>query len=166
MFAFLLLINTNSFGQKLDERRLNLYKPGKTKVVPFRVGDELTFQMKGFEHFYNLRITDLRGDSIIFGDGVVRLDQIAAVKVQRGGYANYVSKTLYVFGASWLLWTGVDDVMGNDPSWIRAGIIAGTAGALGLVAQLLSRPKIYKIDDKRFLRILLPNAPLKVKPDA
>ena len=135
--SFLLVINTVSFAQKLDERRLNLYKPGKTKVIPFRVGDELTFQMKDFDHFYNLRITDLKGDSIIFGDGVVRLHQIAAVKVEQGGFANYAAGTLYVFGASWLVWTGVDDLMGNSPSWIRAGIIAGTAGTLGLIAQLI-----------------------------
>jgi hypothetical protein len=154
--SFLLLINTFSFSQKLDERRLNLYKPGKTKVISFQVGDELTFQMNNFDHFYSLTITDLRGDSIIFGDGVVRLYQIAAIKVKQGGFGNYAAGTLYVFGASWLVWTGVDDLMGNSPSWIRAGAIAGTAGALGLIAQLLSRPKKYKIDDKRFLKILIP----------
>lgn len=155
-FAFLLM-NTNLSSQKLDERRLNLYKPGKTKVIPFRVGEELTFQMKDFDYFYNLTITDLKGDSIIFGDGVVRLHQIAAVKVDnQNGFATYAAGTLYVFGASWLVWTGVDDLMGNDPSWIRAAAIAGTAGVLGLVAQLIARPKTYKIDDKRFLKILLP----------
>jgi len=154
--SFFFLFQSSGFAQKLDDRKLNLYKPGKTKYLTFRVGDEITFQMKGFENFYDLKITDLKGDSIIFGDGVVRLHQIAAIKIDKEGFGTYAAGTLYVFGASWLVWTGVDDLMGNDPSWIRAGVIAGTAGALGLIAQLLSRPKVYKIDDKRYLRILIP----------
>ncbi len=155
-FSFLLLFQSHSLAQGLDERKLNLYKPGKNKIITFQVGDEISFKTKDFDNFYDLRITDLKGDSILFGDGVIKLDQIAAVKVNKEGFGKYAAGSLYVFGASWLVWTGVDDLMGNDPSWIRAGMIAGTAGALGLIAQLLSRPKTYKINEKRYLRILIP----------
>jgi hypothetical protein len=141
-------------AQKLDDRKLNLYKPGKTKVLSFRVGSELTFQMKDFDHFYTFRITDLKGDSILFDNNVVRLKDIEAIKYPRAG-GRFASK-LYLFGGAWLLFTGVDDVMGNDPSWVRAAIIAGTAVSLGVILQVATRPKTYVLDEHKYLRILIP----------
>lgn len=161
-FVFTLFITFFLFqiatAQRLDDRKLNLYKPGKTKVLSYRVGDALTFQMKDFDHFYTFKITDLRGDSILFDNNVVRLKDIEAIKYPRAGanFAQTSAASLYVFGGSWLLYTGVDDVMGNDPSWIRAGIIAATAVSLGAILHLSSRPKTYVLDDNKYLRILIP----------
>lgn len=156
-FVFSFLAHT-AFSQKLDERRLNLYKPGATKVLPYAVGDMFTFKMKDFDHYYTFEITDLRNDSIMFENRVVRLHQIESVKYPRHieGAAKGAATSLYLFGGSWLVWTGVDDVMGNDPSWIRAGVIAATAGALGFIAQQFTRPKTYVLDDDHYLRILTP----------
>ncbi|MFK7950657.1 MAG: hypothetical protein AB8G11_23935 [Saprospiraceae bacterium] len=155
IFSFL---SQSAFTQKLDERRLNLYKPGVTKILPYKVGDTFTFKMKDFEHYYSFKITDLRNDSIMFDNRVVRLHQIASIKYPRSSenFAKSAARSLYVFGGSWLFYTGVDDVMGNDPSWIRAGVIAATAGALGFIVQQFTRPKTYVLDDDRYLRILTP----------
>lgn len=145
-------------AQKLDERRLNLYKPGMTKVLPYTVGDEFTFKMKDFDRYYTFQITDLRNDSILFDNHIVRLHQIESVKYPRNleGVAKSAATSLYVFGGSWLVYTGVDDVMGNDPSWLRASIIAATAGALGFIAQQFTRQKTYVLDEDYYLRILTP----------
>jgi len=157
LFIFTFLASA-AFSQKLDERRLNLYKPGTTKVLPYKVGDEITFKMKDFDHYYTFEITDLRNDSIMFDNRVVRLHQIASVKYPRKteNAAQNIAGSLYVFGGSWLVYTGVDDVMGNDPSWIRAGVIALTAGTLGFIAQQFTRPKTYVLDEDHYLRILTP----------
>ena len=148
----------SAFAQKLDDRKLNLYKPGMTKVLPYYVGNEITFKMKDFDHYYTFEITDLRNDSIMFDNRVVRLHQIESVKYPRSGenFAKSAAGSLYVFGGSWLLYTGVDDVMGNDPSWLDAGLVAATAGALGFIAQQFARPKTYNLDDDHYLRILVP----------
>jgi hypothetical protein len=158
IFGLLLAIGySEATAQRLDDRRLNLYAP-RGKVLPFKVGNEITFQMKDFEHFYTLQITNLRGDSIIFGDGVVRLHQIEAVKYPRrgAGTRRSLAGMLYIFSGSWLFYTGIDDVMGNAPSWSRASVIAGTAGTLGLALQLSTRPKTYYLDDKNFMKIIIP----------
>lgn len=148
----------NIFAQKLDERRLNLYKPGMTNVLPYKVGDEFTFKMKDFDHYYTFEITDLRNDSIMFDSRVVRLHQIESVKYPRAaeGFVKSASVSLYTFGGSWLAFTAVDDVMGNDPSWIRAGIIAATSATLGVVIRVFARPKTYVLDDDYYLMILTP----------
>lgn len=150
-------IAITAFTQKLDERRLNLYKPGG-KILPFKVGDEMTFKMKDFDHFYTFEITDLKNDSIVFDNHIVRLHQIQAVKYPRvaEGFARSASVSLYTFGASWLAFTGVDDAMGNDPSWIRAGMIAATSATLGVLVRVFARPKTYALDEDVYLRILVP----------
>jgi hypothetical protein len=144
-------------AQRFDQRKLNLYKPG-AKVITFQVGNDMTFQLKGIDRFHTFQITDLQGDSIFFDNHIVRLKEIQAVKYARSGgnSAQTAAASLYIFGSSWLLYTGVDDVMGNDPSWIRAGIIAATAGALGGILHLFSRPKTYVLDNDKYLRILIP----------
>lgn len=157
VFAALFLFQIAT-AQKLDDRKLNLYKPGKNKVISYRVGSDLTFQLKDFDHFYTFKITDLKGDSICFDNNVIRLKDIEAIKCPRANanFARTTAASLYVFGGSWLLYTGVDDVMGNDPSWLRAGVIAATAASLGGILQLASRPKTYILDDDKYLRILIP----------
>jgi hypothetical protein len=151
MTLFLCQIAT---AQKLDERKLNLYKPGRTKVLSYRVGNDLTFRMKNSEDFYTFRITDLQGNSIFFGDNVIQLKDIEAIKYPRRGGG--LAGKLYLFGGAWLVFTGVDDLMGNNPSWLRAGIIAATAASLGAIIQLVTRPKTYVLDEVKYLRILIP----------
>jgi hypothetical protein len=141
-------------AQKLDERKLNLYKPGRTKVLTYQVGNDLTFRMKNSDDFYTFKITNLQGNSIFFGDNIIQLKDIEAIKYPRRGGG--IASKLYLFSGAWLMFTGVDDLMGNNPSWVRAGIISATAASLGLILQLVTRPKTYVLNENKYLRILIP----------
>lgn len=144
-------------AQKFDDRRLNLYIPG-AKVLPYKVGDMFTFKMKDFDHYYNFQITDLRNDSILFDNRVVRLHQIESVKYPRSSenFARNAANSLYIFGGSWPIYTGVDNAFGNNPNWISAGIVAATSGVLGFIISRFARPKTYVLDEDYYLKILIP----------
>ncbi len=159
LIIFLLLsVFQNLKAQSLDERRLNLYKPGKVKVLPYRVGDDLTFKMKDFDHYYTLEIIDLRNDSIVFTNGVVRLYQIETVQYPRNStaFAANSAGSLYVFGGSWLVYTGIDELFGGQPNWTGAAIVAGTSGVLGFLISRLARPKTFKLNERFYLKIITP----------
>ena len=80
MILFLLLsLNTKSFGQKF----LQIEKYGKTKVIKFYVGDELTYQIKGDKKtWYEGTINDLIVDEnlIVFENRVVKMKDITAIR--------------------------------------------------------------------------------------
>lgn len=145
-------------AQTLDDKKLNLYKPGNTKILPYKIGDEITFKMKDFENYYDLKILDLRSDSIIFGGGVVRLEQIEAIKYPRAfaPIAKKAAGSLFVFGASWPVYTAIDKAYGGESTWAGAGIVAVTSGALGFLFTRFTRPKKIVLDEDHYLRILIP----------
>lgn len=149
------------------QKTLNLYKPGRFKVIQFKIGDMLQFKMKGDDYYYTLPIQDLIGDKIIFPTGEISIHSISAIKhIRNKGLAHFLQntgKSLYVFAGSWMFYTGVDVLYGGNPLTWAVAIVSGTAVALGWVLTKLSGAKVYKLNDKRFLKILEPDKNNKEK---
>ena len=157
LLAFLLTASSHA------QKTLNLYKSGRFKVIQFKVGDVLQFRMKNDDVFYKLPIKDLKGDKIIFPTGAVHIHSIAAIRCNRNKslarFLNSTGQSLYVFAGSWIFFTGVDVLYGGNPLTWTVATVSGTAVALGWILVKLSKPKTYKLNEKRFLKILEPDEP-------
>lgn len=140
-------------------KTLNLYKPGKVKVIKFKVGDVLIFKLKGEKWYHTLPIRDLKGDKVVFDASAIDIKDIDAIKVGRD--ANEFMKTLeyslYTFGVSWLFYSGVDYAMTNDTDAATTIIVPATAGVLGLLIRWISQPKRHKLGNRKWLKIMEPD---------
>ena len=148
----LLLAVVHADAQKV----LKLYKGGTKQALEYRVGEDITFKLYNDDYFYTFPIKDLVAGNILFENGLIKLEQIEVVRTH-SGLGNILSGMLYTFGASWVLFSGVDVLYGDgDLGEVAktAGIVTGTSFLSGFLFKKLLTKKDYKLKGRKFLRIV------------
>lgn len=138
-------------GQKL----LLLEQANVVKPVKLGIGDRLVFKLQGEEdYWYQRTITDIlpEGNSLMLDHQLVRLEDIAALKISRKGYVRLVGSALVTFGVS----MGVAitaAVLYRDFDYNFPALIGAGAGSF-LAGSYLLTPRKIKMGKKFRLRII------------
>jgi len=132
-------------------------KRGKVKTKKYYLGEEITFQLKGSSDWYTDVMIDIKVEEeiIVFSERFIKVGDIKTIKSYKNArFANYTEKSLYSFGAGWLLFSLggalVTDEPLNDLTW---KVPAASAG-LGYLIKKLFYSRKYRIGKKRKLRLL------------
>ncbi len=153
-FIFTLLIIGIFSSQGFSQVFLSLDTFGKKKVMKFYIGDVLTFRLHDDDHFYSLPIQALEPGLIIFPTGEVPIESIDAIKIQKRYIGTKtIAYKLMIFGGSWLGFSVVDAVSEGRYKTSDA-FVGGTAIGLGLLIKLLFTKKIFKVSEKRQLKVI------------
>ncbi len=139
------------------QKVLQMEKRGKVETKKYFLGEELTFQLKGGSDWYTDVMIDIKVEDeiIVFSERFVKVGDIKTIKSYKNArFANRMEKSLYSFGAAWLLFslggTLVSDEPLNDLTW---KVPVASAG-LGFLIKKLFYSRKYKIGKKRRLRLL------------
>lgn len=149
LFFFLVL---PAHGQKV----LQMEKRGKVKTKKYYLGEELTFKLKGGTDWYTDVMMDIKVEEeiIVFSERFVKVGDIKTIKSYKNArFANRTEKSLYSFGAAWLLFSLGGTLAGeplNDLTWK----VPTSSVALGFLIKKLFYTRKYKIGKKRRLRVL------------
>lgn len=142
------------------QKVLKIYD-GSRVMVEYRVGDELHFKLKGDDVFYAFEIRDLdhASQTLRLELGIIKIADIVAVKsYENYGVANGLEKTLYTFGAGWVLFSGVDAIVSPDEarSTLRtAAIVAASSFLGGFLIKKTWATRIYRLDtDEYFMQVI------------
>jgi hypothetical protein len=154
-FTFFILL-TLGFQNIYAQKILKIYR-GSSKAIEYRIGDELHFKLKGEKQFYAFKIKDLDFEkkTILFGTGAVSLKDIVAIE-DYGNYriASSIESKLYVFGAGWLFFSGVDMIRDSENArevGIRAAIVAGFSFVAGYLIKKFWAIQTFRFDTDEYL---------------
>ena len=83
-------------------------KRGKIETKKYYLGEELTFQLKGGSDWYTDVMIEIKVEEgiIIFSERFLKVEDIKTIKSYKNAqFANRMEKSLYSFGAAWLLFS-------------------------------------------------------------
>lgn len=138
------------------QKVLQMEKRGKVKTKKYYLGEELTFKLKGDKDWYTDVMIDIKVEEeiIVFSERFVKVSDIKTIKSYKNArFANRTEKSLYSFGAAWLLFSLGGTLVGeplNDLTW---KVPAASVG-LGFLIKKLFYTRKYRIGKKRRLRVL------------
>jgi hypothetical protein len=138
------------------QKVLQMEKRGDVKTKKHYLGEELTFQLKGGSDWYTDVMIDIKveEDIIVFSERFVKVGDIKTIKTYKNArFANRMEKSLYSFGAAWLLFSLGGALAGeplNDLAW---QVPAASAG-LGFLIKKIFYTRKYRIGKRRRLRAL------------
>lgn len=152
LLLFIIVTALPSQAQKV----LQMEKRGKVKTKKYYLGEELTFQLKGGSDWYTDVMIDIKVEEqiIVFSERYVKVEDIKTIKSYKNArFASRTEKTLYSFGAAWLLFSLGGTLAGeplNDLTWK----VPATSAGLGFLIKKLFYTRKYRIGKKRRLRVL------------
>lgn len=152
LFLFIMAISIPVQAQKV----LQMEKRGKVKTKKYYLGEELTFQLKGGSDWYTDVMIDIKVEEqiIVFSERYVKVEDIKTIKSYKNArFINRAEKSLYSFGAAWLLFSLGGTLAGeplNDLTWK----VPATSVGLGFLLKKLFYTRKYRIGKKRRLRVL------------
>lgn len=138
------------------QKVLQMEKKGKIKTKKYYLGEELTFQLKGGSDWYTDVMMDIKVEKeiIVFSERFVKVSDIKTIKSYKNArFANTTEKSLYSFGAAWLLISlggTLDGGTLNDLTWK----VPATSVGLGFLIKKLFYTRKYRIGKYRRLRAL------------
>lgn len=146
---------TSGIAQKM----LLVEKYGSPHSRKFFPGDEIAFQLTGEKEWRRATITDLiPKDSIIVFDRLyMKTANITAIKrFQHRNWSSKVGNQLYVFGATWTIFTAIDELASPNHAadWQAAAWVTGSSLISGYLLKTIFKSKVYPLGKKRRLRIL------------
>lgn len=145
---FLLLFSLEVLGQKY----LLMDKIGGKQRREYYPGEELTFRLKGENHYNTVTIKDLQDSLIILDEGVININEIHTIKRNRRS----LTPKLRVAGVGLILIDQINSVVvSGEPFVLSSGVlIAG--GSLVAISYIidLSRKRKFKIRGNRRLKII------------
>lgn len=103
-----LFVLTGCFSAAYSQKMLLLEQRGKLKNTRFYIGQMLHFRLKGSEpYWYKRTITDIpgTGNTVVLGDQLVQVEDIAAIKMARKGRWKRFSAHMILFGSQLALAT-------------------------------------------------------------
>lgn len=147
-------LSWNGYGQKF----LQIEKYGKTKVVKFYIGDELTYQINGDKKtWYHGTINDLLVDEnmIVFENKVVNMKDISAIRTFKNArLSRTLSIQLYAFGLAFGGMSAIAALVGWWEITAFTVVVVGSALVLGLLIRHIFKWKTYKMGKRNWLRML------------
>lgn len=138
------------------QKVLQMEQRGKVKTKKHYLGEELTFQLEGGSTWYTDVMIDIKVEEeiIVFSERFVKVGDIKTIKSYKNAhFANRTEKSLYSFGAAWLLFSLGGTLAGeplNDLAW---KVPAASAG-LGFLIKKIFYTRKYRIGKRRRLRAL------------
>lgn len=152
LLGLILCLGISNFllGQKV----LQLERFGSAKVKKYYIGEDLNYQLVGDKTWYQGTIQDLIVDEgiILFEDRYIKVEDIKTLR-KRQRWSKNIGNQLYIFGASWLVFSAAGTIVGWELRWDTA-IISGSAIATGWLIKNIFKYKKYKLGKKRRLRLL------------
>ncbi|MEM1326972.1 MAG: hypothetical protein AAGI23_13505 [Bacteroidota bacterium] len=156
VFCFLILL-PNISAQKV----LQLEKRNSAKTDKIPLGSQLIYQVKGDDIWYEATIEDIKPEDgyLVLHNRLLNVNDITAIKTyENRGWSSALSKKLYQFSASWILFGLADYFIFNLSPYrvtlpfllIPAGVASGSAWLIKKVFD----EKVYKIGRKFRLRLL------------
>ncbi len=125
----------------------------------YRIEQTIRFQLKGDDSkgWYAKIIRDFNFDNnaIVFQDGEVPLADIALIQSDKKSFFGR-------FVPGFLMFSGINSILSSLTLWIindfefpRVAIISGLAStAVGFILRLVTKKKIYHINDSQILRLI------------
>jgi len=159
-FLLFLILFMSTFLSKVHAQIfVQLEKSGTTKVTKFSIGDELTFRLKGDKKYWRTEaIEDIIPEEslIVFTNGMVKVGDIDALRDFSGNrWSNSVKYNLWIFGASWAVFSLLDAGVRNSSEFRRdAWAVPAASFVLGWVIRQIFKKKTYQLGKKRWLRLL------------
>ncbi len=123
----------------------------------FYPGDELTFRLKGEEHFNTMVITQLQDSLIIFNGAVVNTREIGSIRVdRRSNGIKGASRTARKAGVGLFLIDQFNSlVITREPIRIQKEVLIVSSSLVALSYLIhLTQKKKFKIGGNRRLRII------------
>ena len=145
-----------SFLPAQAQKILQMEKKGKVKTKKHYLGEEITFQLKGGSDWYTDVMIDIKVKEkiIVFSERFVKVGDIKSIKSYKNArFVNRTEKSLYSFGAAWLLFSLGGTLAGeplNDLTWK----VPATSAGLGFLIKRLFYTRKYRIGKRRKLRVL------------
>lgn len=152
----LLFLFAFSISPTQAQKVLQIEKRGKVKTKKINVGEELTYRLKGSSEWNTEVITDIKVEEglLVFSNQFVKVSDIRTIKSYKTArMANNAEKSLYSFGAAWLLFSLGGTLAGeplNDLTWQ----VPVSSALLGFTIKKLFSTRKYRIGKRRRLRLL------------
>ena len=135
---------------------LNLEFPNKAETIKYRAGHVIHFKHASFpDSWRKEKIVTIVPDKslLVLENDILHLDQIIAIR-QYNPWANYLSKSLYIFSSQWVIIGGIATLfLDYDPSIKDLIIPVATAGIAWIVQKLFYKTN-FKIGKNCRLRII------------
>ncbi len=152
LFHILLLVAVCSTCYS-QEDLLMLQKRNRHKNAYYKVGDEISFRVKGSKSRMTSQIVGFRDSTILFSDYEVDLNQISSIYIddKTKWWLRYkIEQLFFLAGSAYLL----VDILNNKQLSKETAIIGGTSIGIGLLARLIIGNRI-KLKGRTRLRIII-----------
>jgi len=138
---------------------MQIEKRGGKISSTYRMEQTIRFQLKGEDSkgWYSKIIRDFNFEtnSLVFQDGEVPLKEIAFIQSDKKGFFGR-------FVPGFLMFSGVNSILGSLTVWVindfefpRVAIISGVASSVvGFILRLITKKKVYTINDSQILRLI------------
>lgn len=149
-FSLILFLLSCCISKPYAQKMLLLEETGKLRNTRFYVGQTLHFRLAGRENYwYSRKITNILPDahSLILGDQLVAVEDIAAIRVKRNGRWKRFAPKLILFGSQLALATALAVA---DKRWEYAPLFLVSAASTAYGTFILS-PKKIKLNGRKRL---------------
>lgn len=150
-FSLILFLLSCCISKPYAQKMLLLEETGKLRNTRFYVGQTLHFRLVGRENYwYSRKITNILPDahSLILGDQLVAVEDIAAIRVKRNGLWKRFAPKLILFGSQLALATALAVA---DKRWEYAPLFLVSAASTAYGTFILSSKKIKLNGRKRLI---------------
>ena len=156
LLVFFILFSSVLFPQKSLQLIYNRF--GKVKKFEFFINDKFEYKLKGKKTFRENKIVNLQDSLIVFeNDSVIKLSQIHAIRVHRGGHLLRTIQEFFIIGGIGFIGLNTVNNAINGTSPLidnRAVYISGALVGTGLLIRLISTHRIH-INKNKSLKIIV-----------
>ncbi|MBA3662803.1 MAG: hypothetical protein H0W61_01155 [Bacteroidetes bacterium] len=132
---------------------------GKIKKFEFYTNDMLEYKLKGRFFYRTDKIVNMSDSLLVFAnDSVVKLNQIKAVRIHKGGhFAKTMQEVFFIGGIGFLALNTANNAINNTSPVVdnRAVYIAGALVGTSLIIRFLSTRHV-RFSGKNMLRVIDP----------